>query len=56
MEDNKLILNSLILIAIDLVGIVKGEGGANYYSKSLKAVIDISEVENIIKEAELLNK
>ena len=49
--NNTLLISSLILIAEDLVSVIKSEGGTTYYSSTLKRVIDISQVQEIIDEA-----
>ena len=49
--NNTLLISSLILIAEDLVSVIKSESGTTYYSSTLKRVIDISQVQEIIDEA-----
>ena len=49
--NNTLLISSLILIAEDLVSVIKSESGTTYYSSTLKRVIDISQVQEIIDKA-----
>ncbi len=54
--ENELIIECLISIGDDLINLVKGEGANTYYSNSLRKVINIKEVEEIVEEAKQLMK
>lgn len=55
-EQEEIIFSSLIDIATDFVNVVKGEGGQTYYSSTLKKVVDIKQILEIIEEAKQLEK